>query len=154
MDVSQLHFCLRLFLHRGKPQELFLGSLNIFLSIVEELQSQKKIVGTLTPPSVPPLDVTQRSLGALRDIQKTAARETKFHPTVFFLIVARLLILPMWFIVVNSPNLAHQHWEGERKQWSVPTILKETIHVAGLKNKQLWYLIYQLYKSIIFNTTM
>ena len=84
MDVSQLHFCLRLFLHRGKPQELCLGSLNIFLSIVEELQSQKKIVGTLPPPSVPPLDVTQRSLRALRDIQKTAARETKFHPTVFF----------------------------------------------------------------------
>ena len=116
MDVSQLHFCLRLFLHRGKPQELFLGSLNKFLSIVEELQSQKKIVETLPPPSVPPLDVTQRSLGALRDIQKTAARETKFHPTGFFLIVARLLILPMWFIVVNSPNLAHRHWEGERKQ--------------------------------------
>ena len=84
MDVSQLHFCLRLFLHRGKPQELFLGSLNKFLSIVEELQSQKKIVETLPPPSVPPLDVTQRSLGALRDIQKTAARETKFHPTGFF----------------------------------------------------------------------
>ena len=116
MDVSQLHFYLRLCLHRGKPQELFLGSLNKFLSIVEELQSQKKIVGTLPPPSVPPLDVTQRSLGALRDIQKTAARETKFHPTGFFLIVARLLILPMWFIVVNSPNLAHRHWEGERKQ--------------------------------------
>ena len=44
----------------------------------------EKIVGTLPPPSLPPLDVTQRSLGALRDIQKTAARETKFLPTVFF----------------------------------------------------------------------
>ena len=84
MDVSQLPFCLRLFLHRGKPQELCLGSLNIFLSIVEELQSQKKTVGTL-PPNIPPLDVTQRSLGgALRDIPKTATRETKFNNRFFF----------------------------------------------------------------------
>ena len=84
MDVSQLPFCLRLFLHRGKPQELCLGSLNIFLSIVEELQSQKKTVGTL-PPSLPPLDVTQRSLGgALRDIRETATRETKFNNLFFF----------------------------------------------------------------------
>ena len=151
MDVSQLHFCLRLFFHRGKPQELCLGSLNIFLSIMEELQSQKKIVGTL-PPSLPPLDVTQRSFGgALRDIQKTAARETNFHPTFFclfvFLILARLLILPMLFNAINSPNVAHQHWDGKKT-------LKCPNNFEGDYSWVFWYLINQVYKSIIFNTAM
>ena len=35
-----------------------------------------------------------------------------FHPTLF-LLLARLLVLPMLVIAVNSPNLAHQHWEGK-----------------------------------------
>ena len=33
--------------------------------------------------------------------------------TVFSLL-ACLLVLPMLFIAVNSPNLAHQHWEGKK----------------------------------------
>ena len=36
-----------------------------------------------------------------------------FHSTLF-LLLARLLVLPMLFIAVNSPNLAHQHWEGKK----------------------------------------
>ena len=31
-----------------------------------------------------------------------------------FLLVARLLILPMLFTTVNSLNLTHQHWEGKK----------------------------------------
>ena len=36
-----------------------------------------------------------------------------FHP-VLFLLLARLLLLPMLLIAVNSPNVAHQHWEGKK----------------------------------------
>ena len=31
-----------------------------------------------------------------------------------FSLLACLLVLPMFFIAVNSPNLAHQHWEGKK----------------------------------------
>ena len=34
----------------------------------------------------------------------------------FFLLLARLLVLPMLFIAVTSPNLAHQHWEGNKSK--------------------------------------
>ena len=37
-----------------------------------------------------------------------------FHPTLFFLLLACLLVLPMLLITVNSPNLAHQQWEGKK----------------------------------------
>ena len=53
-------------------------------ALASYLQSQSKIVGTL-PPN-----------------------------TVFFLLPARLLVLTMLFIAVNSPNLAHQHWDGKK----------------------------------------
>ena len=152
MDVSQLHFCLRLFLHRGKPQELFLGSLNIFLSIVEELQSQKKIVGTLPPPSVPPLMSRNVLWERCVTSKKRLRGRLNSTPRFFFLIVARLLILPMWFIVVNSPNLAHQHWEGKKTVFKCPNNFEGDY--SWVKNQQFWYLINQLYKSIIFNTTM
>ena len=33
---------------------------------------------------------------------------------LFFLLLACLLILSMLFIAVNSPNLAHQHWECKK----------------------------------------
>ena len=39
------------------------------------------------------------------------------HPTrffFFFLLLARLLVLSILFIAVNSPNLEHQHWEGKK----------------------------------------
>ena len=32
----------------------------------------------------------------------------------FFFTLAHLLVLPMLFITGNSPNLAHQHWEGKK----------------------------------------
>ena len=32
----------------------------------------------------------------------------------FFSVFARLLVLLMLFIAVNSPNLAHQHWDGKK----------------------------------------
>ena len=35
-------------------------------------------------------------------------------PNTGFSLLARLLVLPMLFIAVNSPNLAHQHWEGKK----------------------------------------
>ena len=35
-------------------------------------------------------------------------------PNAVFWLLARLLVLPMLFIAVNSPNLAHQHWEGKK----------------------------------------
>ena len=37
-----------------------------------------------------------------------------FHPTLFFSLLARLLVLPMLVIAFSSPNLAHQHWEGKK----------------------------------------
>ena len=49
-------------------------------------------------------------------------------PNTVFSVLAHLLILPMLFITVNSPNLAHQHWEGKKTaNESVPTILTETV---------------------------
>ena len=47
------------------------------------MQSQTKIVGTLSPNAV-------------------------------FSLLVPLLGLPMLIIAVNSPNLAHQHWEGKK----------------------------------------
>ena len=35
-------------------------------------------------------------------------------PNAVFSVCARLLVLPMLFITVNSPNLAHQHWDGKK----------------------------------------
>ena len=35
-------------------------------------------------------------------------------PNAVFWLLARLLVLPMLLIAVNSPNLAHQHWEGKK----------------------------------------
>ena len=35
-------------------------------------------------------------------------------PSAVCLLLARLLVLPMLFIAVNSPNVAHQHWEGKK----------------------------------------
>ena len=35
-------------------------------------------------------------------------------PNTGFSLLACLLVLPMLFIAVNSPNLAHQHWEGKK----------------------------------------
>ena len=35
-------------------------------------------------------------------------------PNAMFSVFARLLVLPMLFITVNSPNLAHQHWDGKK----------------------------------------
>ena len=49
------------------------------------IQSQTKIAGTLPPNSL-----------------------------FFFFTLAHLLVLPMLFITGNSPNLAHQHWEGKK----------------------------------------
>ena len=37
-----------------------------------------------------------------------------FTQRCFFLLLACLLVLPMLLITVNSPNLAHQHWEGKK----------------------------------------
>ena len=54
------------------------------------------------------------------------------HPrNAVCLLLASLLALPMFFIAVNSTNLAHQHWA--RRQLSVSTILAETVH-----NVQSW----------------
>ena len=39
--------------------------------------------------------------------------DTSTQPPCFFLLLARLIVLPMLFIAVNSPNLAQQHWEGK-----------------------------------------
>ena len=50
----------------------------------KNLQSQTKIVGTLPSNAV-----------------------------FFFSLLARLLVLPMLFIAVNSANLVHQHWVGK-----------------------------------------
>ena len=55
----------------------------------------------------------------------------KLPPSAVCLVLARLLLLPMFFIAVNSTNLAHQHWA--RRQLSVSTILAETMH-----NVQSW----------------
>ena len=63
---------------------------------LRQLQSQTKIVGTL------PLNA------------------------VFFSLLARLLVLPMLFVAVNSPNLKRRHWEG-KKTASVPIISTETV---------------------------
>lgn len=49
------------------------------------------------------------------------------HNTVLSLL-AHLLVLPMLFVSVNSPNLANQHWKG-KKTASVPTILPETVAI-------------------------
>ena len=35
-------------------------------------------------------------------------------PNTVFSLLACLLVLPMLSIAVNSPNLVHQHWEGEK----------------------------------------
>ena len=35
-------------------------------------------------------------------------------PKAVFPLLACLLILPMFFIPINSPKLAHQHWEGKK----------------------------------------
>ena len=52
--------------------------------LLKVLQSQTKVVGILPPNAV------------------------------FFLLLARPLVLQMLFIAVNPPNLAHQHWEGKK----------------------------------------
>ena len=56
----------------------------IFRLNIFNLKSQTKIVGTLLPYAY------------------------------FFLLLAGFPILPMLFIAVNSPNLAHRHWEGKK----------------------------------------
>ena len=35
-------------------------------------------------------------------------------PNTVSSLLAHLLVLPMLFITVNSPNLAHQHWEAKK----------------------------------------
>ena len=47
-------------------------------------------------------------------------------PNAVFSVLARLLVLPMLVIAVNSPNLADHHWRARRQQ-SVPTTLTETV---------------------------
>ena len=48
-------------------------------------------------------------------------------PSAVCLLLARLLVLPMLLIAVNSPNL-HTNIGRARRQLSVPTILTETVH--------------------------
>ena len=55
--------------------------------LLKDLQSQTKVVGILPPNAV---------------------------LLFYFLLLARPLVLQMLFIAVNSPNLAHQHWEGKK----------------------------------------
>ena len=40
--------------------------------------------------------------------------DTSTQLAVFFFTLAHLLVLPILFITGNSPNLAHQHWEGKK----------------------------------------
>ena len=35
-------------------------------------------------------------------------------PNAVFQLLAHLLVLPILFITVNSPNLVYQHWEGKK----------------------------------------
>ena len=54
-------------------------------------------------------------------------------PNTVFSVLAHLLILPMLFITIKSPNLAHQHWEGKKTaNLSVPTILTETVRLKQI----------------------
>ena len=50
-----------------------------------------------------------------------------FPPNAVCSVSARLLVLLMLFIAVNSPNLAHHLWEGKKKTAKRPTILTETV---------------------------
>ena len=55
---------------------------------------------------------------------------------MLFLLLARLLVLPMLLIAVNSPNL-HTNIGRARRQLSVPTILTRLYITFNLEQKML-----------------
>ena len=43
---------------------------------------------------------------------------------LFFQLLAHLLVLPILFIAVKSPNLVYQHWEGKKTAMAEPDLQK------------------------------
>ena len=41
---------------------------------------------------------------------------------LFFQLLAHLLVLPILFIAVKSPNLVYQHWEGKKTAMAEPEL--------------------------------
>ena len=64
------------------------------------------------------LNRTEQDMLWLKPTQSACSLRQKIlgtlPPNAIFSLLAPVLVLPMLIIAVNSPNLAHQHWEGKK----------------------------------------
>ena len=49
----------------------------------------------------------------MKQLQPQTKTAQTLPPNAVFSLLAHLLVLPMLFVAVNSPNLVHEHWEGK-----------------------------------------